>query len=581
MHRAMALSGLSYPNPRTRELLGHGLPYGEHMNDSYQEHVLYNTTLLPFFTTLFWNTMVKGKYGYQALRIPHLIKRTLQNSERDPRAQICQIKYVEPTIRQAFQQDVNLLEARRLTWIKLRPWYDSLHEEWEHSVYSCPGFLRDLANLKAAYRSRDEEMVQEIVRRNVQDLAMPLLDVDPVEFYTTAVYYLYYATLPVRWQSQPQSRPMFAQQTRWRASRAVLATPDHDRAPYATAPPAPQLPWAPFQDPYIADGGLGRMQTTVTLLARHFSFDPSRGIGCDRRQFLDRLAFVYGLQERRFASTLSPALSRAFWTQHALLLRDATRLNSPTMGQEWLPSLAFELPPWPIGARPPVVGSGGVGGPSPPASPGGGSGGGDSRNGGFSGRRGDNGGRRGNGQGRESWWLGGVRGNGGRGGSSNRVAGGWRGSRSLGNDIGRGGANDSVRGSRRGRGGGNDQMRSRSWRGPDKRGDDGSSGRSYRAARASMATPPRASSSLVRAIESNKAQETYELPLPSLSIGEIGDHGSEDDFWVLGDNGSFGYDVYDATGEYCKSVTDENISRLTCSRCDTEAKSGRPVLLRH
>lgn len=41
----------------------------------------------------------------------------------------------------------------------------------------------------------------------------------------------------------------------------------------------------------------------------------------------------------------------------------------------------------------------------------------------------------------------------------------------------------------------------------------------------------------------------YGLPLPFLSIAEVGDHKREDDLWVLGNNDTLGYDVYDATGE--------------------------------
>lgn len=84
-----------------------------------------------------------------------------------------------------------------------------------------------------------------------------------------------------------------------------------------------------------------------------------------------------------------------------------------------------------------------------------------------------------------------------------------------------------------------DQIRSQPWRGGG--GSRCGGKRGFRAAKATIATSWRTSS---------KAGEMYGLPLPFLSIGEVGDHKREDDLWVLGNNDTLGYDVYDATGEY-------------------------------
>lgn len=545
-HRNMALSGESWPNPQFRATHGRGLIFTNRMNDLYEEHVLYNVALVPFFTREFWESSAR-QFGPRALRIPHLIKSTRQMGRPQPRAQICQNQYVDLTMRSAFQQDVNLLQVRRDIWAKLRPWYQPQIVEWEGSIYGCVSFIQNLTNLKVYYQQRDEAGVQEIVRKNVRTLVSPCLDTEPIQFYVSAVYYLFFAALPVRRDPETTSQQMFAQRTEWGTSQAVRDASDDNRAPYASQ--------HPFQDPYNPDGGFGRT-TDTTLLPRHVvPLSPY-----DRKGFLEMLGNMYALQESRYAATWPLALSQLFWAQHALLIQEAARMASQADGDLWLPNLTFQLPAWPMGARGPLVGlGGGPGGGGPGGGgPGGGGPGGGPRGGGNGGQ--GRGGGRGRGQdrgglGRGRGWSRGREGGRGRGGNGRTNI---SQPHSRGHILQGGPSNafqtvlpilpppppspaSSTTGGGRSASGADrvDQMRSKSWRGGggSRRGGQ----RGFRAAKATIATSR---------TTSIPAGETYELPLPFLSIAEVGDHRREDDFWVLGDDGTSGYDVYDATSEY-------------------------------
>lgn len=544
MHRHMALSGQSWPNPQFRAHICHGLKLENHLNDVYDGHVLYNAALVPFFTTIFWDSSVR-QFGLQALRIPHLIKSTRQMDRPLPQAQICQNQYVDPAMRVAFQQDVNLLQVRREAWAKLRPWYQHQIVEWEGSIYGCVSFIQDLANLKKYYQRRDEAGVQEIVQQNVTRLDSPWLNTDPILFYTSAVYYLFFAALPVRRAPETTSRPMFVQRTEWGISRAVRDAPDDIRAPY--------VPQQPFQNPYTPDGGFGMKTTTTTLLPRHA--EPC--LIQSRTAFLQLLGNMYTLQERRYAATWPLALSQLFWAQHALLMQDATRMVSRADEARWLPSLSFELPDWPLGARGLPVGPGGGGlGSGPGGGPRDGGNGGQGRGVGR-GREQNRGGRgwgRGGGcrerGGRDQGTRGGRGRSRGRGGSDGGLDGGGGGGGGRGEGRGhiwQGGPSNTAQtvlpsstGSGRSTSGGDmvDQIRSQPWQGGGGSWRGGKRG--FRAAKATIATSRKTSS---------KAEAMYGLPLPFLSIAEVGDHKREDDLWVLGNNDTLGYDVYDATGE--------------------------------
>lgn len=48
-----------------------------------------------------------------------------------------------------------------------------------------------------------------------------------------------------------------------------------------------------------------------------------------------------------------------------------------------------------------------------------------------------------------------------------------------------------------------------------------------------------------------RASAAHHQAMPRLfTVGEVGDHRSADDLWLLVDAEGGGYDVYDATGEY-------------------------------
>lgn len=48
-----------------------------------------------------------------------------------------------------------------------------------------------------------------------------------------------------------------------------------------------------------------------------------------------------------------------------------------------------------------------------------------------------------------------------------------------------------------------------------------------------------------------RAPDGHHQAMPHLfTVGEVGDHRSADDLWLLIDAEGGGYDVYDATGEY-------------------------------
>lgn len=54
-----------------------------------------------------------------------------------------------------------------------------------------------------------------------------------------------------------------------------------------------------------------------------------------------------------------------------------------------------------------------------------------------------------------------------------------------------------------------------------------------------------------------RASAAHQQARPHLyTVGEVGDHRSADDLWLLVDAEGGGYDVYDATGEYIVLGTD-------------------------
>lgn len=465
----------------------------------------------------FWAGSV-ARFGIQALTLPHLIKREVQNDRPARRAAICQNQYVNTLTRVFLQNDVSRLQTRRSMWATLRPWYESQISEWETSIYGFSEFPLDLANLQVAYRNRDEATVQKIVQKRVS-IYEPVLPLHPLKWYSSAVYFLFFAALPVRQQEIKINQRAFGP-TAWQPSQAFWSAPQDDRAPLTEI--------FPFQNRYTSQNGLRVKGDKSTLCPRHCTHT--------RKDWLARLGQNYNARLQSYGAPF--ALDAEFSTQWRLLSEQAMRMSGPHFDNDWLPGLNFNLPIWSSGAmrqivRPvpgPMFGPGDFGVFKGGGAMGGGPGFGGGPN--FPGGPVNNfqgpqmmppafipvpqAGPPGFASGPQPGPLGfppGLQ-------SGPSLGGQWP-ANSGGRGSGRGGGRWS------GRGGGRWSSRG---------GGRGSRRRGYRAARATLTDP----GTSVQMIRPRK--------VPFLTIAEVGDHRNEDDFWVLGGDGAFGYDVFDATG---------------------------------
>lgn len=204
---------------------------------------------------------------------------------------------------------------------------DEALSEWFGSIHSRSALRSDIAEFRSAHIQRDELTAEEIVRQAIATNDMwtqPILDKHPIRWFCDAVWYLMFAIMPRRDQTDTTERLRISQH-RWSPSTEAL-----------------RFAQSKSRAPWVIDTSnrrrYGSIETTVA--ARHV---PVAGGSSDlgsRRTLLEKLRGE--VTQRELGSRVPRDIVEAFW----VALNQAEADARVTGEYDWLPNFNFEMRGW-------------------------------------------------------------------------------------------------------------------------------------------------------------------------------------------------------------------------------------------